>query len=253
MFGDFRYLLRFRMSEPATAPGEAKPAWPSLQPLAKILLWAAAALLLAPMVFIVVFRFVAPPVTPLMLIRSFQGYRIQHQWVSLNAIAPAMRRAVVVAEDPQFCGEFIGIDFQSIDREIHVWTSGGRPSGASTITMQTARNLFECPGRSFIRKLHELWITPQLALLWPRRRVLEVYLNVVEFGPGLFGVQAASRYYFGEDASQLNVKEATRLAAVLPNPLHWSPNNLRRKELRQAWVNSIPVFYGDQELECADR
>jgi len=227
--------------------------WRSLPWLAKIPLCAVATLLLAPTLLIVVGRFVAPPVTPLMLIRSAQGYRIERQWVSLRAIAPAMRRAVIVAEDNRFCSEFVGVDFQSMDLAIHVWTSGGRPTGASTITMQTARNLFEWPGRSFIRKLAELWITPQLALLWPRRRVLEVYLNIVEFGPGLFGVQAAARHYFGKNASQLNVIEATRLAAVLPNPLHWSPNNLGPEELKRASMNSIPVFYGDPEFRCSDR
>ncbi|HEY6418505.1 MAG TPA: monofunctional biosynthetic peptidoglycan transglycosylase [Candidatus Binataceae bacterium] len=227
--------------------------WRSLPRLAKIPLCAVATLLLAPTLLIVVGRFVAPPVTPLMLIRSAQGYRIQRQWVPLRAIAPEMRRAVIVAEDNRFCGEFVGVDFQSMDLAIHVWTSGGRPTGASTITMQTARNLFEWPGRSLIRKLAELWITPQLALLWPRRRVLEVYLNIVEFGPGLFGVQAAARHYFGKNASQLNVIEATRLAAVLPNPLHWSPNDLGPEELKRASMNSIPVFYGDPEFRCSDR
>lgn len=241
------------MSAQAAAAGDAKPARRSQPRLAKRLLWAAAALLLAPMVLIAVGRFVAPPVTPLMLIRSAQGYHIQRQWVSLHAIAPTMRRAVIVAEDNRFCGEFIGMDFQSIDHQVHIWTSGGRPSGASTITMQTTGNLFEWPGRSLVHKLAELWITPQLALLWPRRRVLEVYLNIVEFGPGLFGVQAASRHYFGKDASQLNVIEATRLAAVLPNPLHWSPNNLGPEELRRASVNSIPVFYGGPEFRCSDK
>lgn len=174
---------------------------------------------------IVLYRFIAPPTTPLMLLRSMQGYRVQYDWVSFYSIAPVMRRAVIVAEDYHFCDEPTGFDFHSMEHELEVWRDGGRPLGASTITMQTARSLFLLPGRSWLRKLGELWITPQIALLWPRQRVLEVYLNIVEFGPGIHGVEAASRYYFGRDASDLTLAQATRLAASLPQPLRWSASN----------------------------
>jgi monofunctional biosynthetic peptidoglycan transglycosylase len=151
-----------------------------------------------------------------------EGYSVQYDWIGFDSIAPVMRRAVIAAEDYGFCDEPTGFDFQSMEREFEVWEKGGRPRGASTITMQTARNLFLLPNRSWLRKLVELWITPQIALLWPRQRILEVYLNIVEFGPGIHGVQAASRYYFGKNASELTLEEATRLALSLPKPLHWS-------------------------------
>lgn len=113
---------------------------------------------------------------------------------------------------------------------------------------QRRRHLW--PGRSFIRKGLELWITPQITLLWPKHRVIEVYLNIVEFGPGIFGVQAAAQHYFGKNASQLNAMEATRLIAVLPDPLHWDPNHLGPNELKRANIAALPVFLGDPEFKC---
>ena len=98
----------------------------------------------------------------------------------------------------------------------------GRPRGASTITMQTARNLLLWPGRSTTRKALEAWLTPQLALVWPKRRILEVYLNIVEFGPGVYGTEAAAEYYFHRHAAHLTTEQAVRLAVILPDPLDWS-------------------------------
>ena len=103
------------------------------------------------MFLIVLYRFIAPPTTPLMLLRSMQGYRVQYDWVSFYSIAPVMRRAVIVAEDYHFCDEPTGFDFHSMEHELEVWRDGGRPLGASTITMQTARSLFLLPGRSWLR------------------------------------------------------------------------------------------------------
>jgi len=206
---------------------------------------------LAPFLLILLYRFVAPPTTPLILLRSLQGYQIQHDWIGLYSIAPAMRRAAIAAEDFEFCGEPTGLDFRSMQYEFEVWRNGGRPRGASTITMQTARNLFLLPGRSWTRKLIEIWITPQIALLWPRQRVLEIYLNIVEFGPGIHGVQAASRYYFGKNASELTLAEATRLAASLPNPLHWSASNPASVETARAVKISARVF-DDFHFGCTE-
>jgi monofunctional biosynthetic peptidoglycan transglycosylase len=207
---------------------------------------------LAPFLLIVLYRFVEPPITPLMVLRSFQGYRVRYEWVGFHSIAPVMKRAVIAAEDFGFCSEPTGIDYHAIRYEYEVWRNGGRPLGASTITMQTARNLFLLPGRSWLRKLAELWITPQIALVWPRHRILEVYLNIVEFGPGIHGVEAASRYFFRKDASELTLDQATRLAAVLPSPLHWSASNPGSIVTQRALKIGGRLYYKDYHFDCAE-
>ncbi|HYZ32674.1 MAG TPA: monofunctional biosynthetic peptidoglycan transglycosylase [Crenalkalicoccus sp.] len=179
-------------------------------------------LLALPLLALLLFRFLPPPVTPLMLIRLAEGHPLRQDWVEYEAVAPALPAAVVAAEDNLFCEETLGFDFAAIGQQITAWREGHRPRGASTITMQTAKNLLLWPGRDPLRKLLEAWFTPQLALLWPKRRVLEVYLNIVEFGPGIYGVEAAARAFFGKPAAALTSAEAARLAAVLPDPLEWS-------------------------------
>jgi monofunctional biosynthetic peptidoglycan transglycosylase len=176
-------------------------------------------LVVAPLAAILLFRFVPPPVTPLMLIRAVQGQGIDRDWVPYDAIAPALADAVVAAEDNLFCRQTLGFDFGALRAQLQAWQEGEAPRGASTITMQTAKNLFLWPGRDPLRKVIEAWLTPQIALLWPRRRVLEVYLNIVEFGPGIYGAEAAARAHFGKAAAALTGREAALLAAVLPSPL----------------------------------
>ena len=218
----------------------------------KIAILAVLGLLFLPVVPISIYRFIAPPITPLMLIRQHEGYPLTHEWVRLRNVAVPVRRAAVYSEDNFFCSEPWGIDFDALDRQIRVWSDAGYPTGASTITMQTARNLFLWPGRSFTRKVLELWITPQIAMLWTKRRVIEVYLNIVEFGPGIFGVQAAARHYFGKDASQLSVIEATRLLQVLPDPLHRDPNKLAQNLLDRADSATLIVYEGDPGFDCTN-
>lgn len=180
-------------------------------------------LLLGPPVLLLIFRFVPVPITSLMLIRLVEGYPLHHDWVPYRRIAPALPRAVIASEDNLFCTESLGIDAVALLNQVDDALHGRRPRGASTITMQVARNLFLWPAHSMLRKVLELWLTPQVALLWPKRRILEVYLNSVEFGPGLFGAEAAARHWFGRDAAGLTPDEAARLAVMLPDPLHWSP------------------------------
>lgn len=175
-----------------------------------------------PLAIILVFRFLPPPVTPLMLIRAAEGHSLRQDWVAYERIAPALAEAVIAAEDNLFCKQAIGFDFNALQGQIEAWWDGERPRGASTITMQTAKNLLLWPGRDPVRKLLEAWLTPQIALLWSKRRILEVYLNIVEFGPGIYGAEAAAQAFFGKSALMLSRREATQLAAVLPNPLEWS-------------------------------
>lgn len=177
------------------------------------------AFLLGPPALILVYRFVPPPATPLMLLRAVQGYGWERDWVSYEAIAPALAHAVIAAEDNLFCTSALGFDWPALRGQIEAFLDGERPRGASTITMQTAKNLFLWPGRDPVRKVLEAWLTPQVALLLPKRRVLEIYLNIVEFGPGLYGAEAAARRHFGRPAAQLTDVQATRLAVVLPSPL----------------------------------
>jgi monofunctional glycosyltransferase len=183
----------------------------------------ALALLFGPFVLILIFRFVPVPLTPLMVVRVAQGYELHHDWVRYHRIAPDLVHAVVASEDNFFCREQFGFDGDALTEQLAAWWEGARPRGASTITMQTARNLLLWPGRDIVRKALEAWLTPQIALLWPRRRVLEVYLNSIEFGPGIYGAEAAARHYFHRPAAELSTDQALRLAVVLPAPLQWSP------------------------------
>jgi monofunctional biosynthetic peptidoglycan transglycosylase len=179
-------------------------------------------LLVGPLTPILLFRFLPVPLTPLMVVRLLQGYGLHHEWVAYDRIAPALAHAVVASEDNFFCREPLGFDGSALLGQINVWRQGERPRGAGTITMQTARNMLLWPGRDIVRKAIEGWLTPQIALLWPKRRVLEVYLNSVEFGPGIYGAEAAAEYYFHRHAAELTGDQAARLAVILPDPLEWS-------------------------------
>jgi monofunctional biosynthetic peptidoglycan transglycosylase len=143
--------------------------------------------------------------------------RVDYVWVDWERIAPAMRLAAVAAEDQRFPAH-PGFDLASIHDALRERRAGGRARGASTISQQVAKNLFLWPERSVVRKGFEAWITLWLELLWPKRRILEVYLNVAQLGPCTFGVEAASRRFFDKPASRLDASEAALLAAALPRP-----------------------------------
>ncbi len=181
-----------------------------------------AALLLGPPALILVYRVIPPPLTPLMVIRLFEGEGLRKDWTGLAHIAPSLAQAVIAAEDNRFC-EHSGFDWQAIQDAYQEYRDGERLRGASTISMQTAKNLLLWPGRSFARKGLEAWLTLQLELLWPKRRIMEVYLNIAEWGPGIYGAEAAAQTFFGKPAADLTRRESALLAAVLPNPRRWSP------------------------------
>jgi monofunctional glycosyltransferase len=163
-----------------------------------------------------VFRFVDPPMSMLMLTHRLSGETIQHEWVPLAAISPNLRRAVITSEDGKFCRHY-GFDLGEIRAAMRSTEGFGR--GASTITQQLAKNLFLWPGKSYVRKALEVPLTLAIEGLWPKRRILEVYLNIVEWGPGVFGAEAAAQYHFGKQARQLTEREAAQLAVALPNPI----------------------------------
>lgn len=143
---------------------------------------------------------------------------LRRHWVPYERISMHLKRAVITAEDARFA-EHEGVDWEAIEKAYADNLKKGRPArGGSTITQQLAKNLFLSPDRSYVRKAQELVITYMIEALWDKRRILEVYLNVVEWGEGVFGAEAAARYYFGISAAQLGPEQAARLAAYLPNP-----------------------------------
>lgn len=169
------------------------------------------------MALTVVYRFVNPPASTLMIYEGLFGRGAERSWVSLEEISPHLIRAVVVAEDGRFCDHH-GIDLAAI-REAIQRAGDGVPRGASTISMQVTKNLFLWPSKSYLRKLIELPLTLFMELLWPKSRILEVYLNIAEWGPGVFGAEAAARHHFSRPAASLSEREAAQLAAALPNPI----------------------------------
>ena len=179
------------------------------------------AVLLAPLLILMIYRVVPPPGTPLMAIRLAQGEGLDRRWAPMDAIAPALPQAVVAAEDNLFCQHW-GLDVAAMQEQVESALDGERPRGASTISMQLAKNLFLWPSRSVIRKGLEAWLTVYVELVLPKRRILELYLNVAEWGPGIYGAEAAAQAHFGVSAAALSPAQAALLAAVLPNPREWS-------------------------------
>lgn len=212
-------------------------------------------LLVGPAVLAAIFRFVPPAVTPLMVKRvltaPFTGksMMVHHHWVSYDDIAPHVFRAVMAGEDAGFMRHH-GIDWKAVDRARAANPGrvkrGKLPLGASTITMQTAKNVFLIDLRSIVRKGAEVYITYLIEALWGKRRILEVYANMIEWGDGIYGVHAAARTYFGKDPSALTADQAARLAAVVPNPRRFSavrPSayTLKRTSFIRGRMGGIPL------------
>nr|WP_026379990.1 monofunctional biosynthetic peptidoglycan transglycosylase [Afifella pfennigii] len=175
-------------------------------------------LALVPLLLIPIYGAVNPPVSSLMLIKRFAGVPIEKRWVPLADISPNLVNAVVMAEDAKFCSHR-GIDFGELKAVLEEARRGGELRGASTITMQTVKNLFLWPGRSYLRKALEFPLALYTDLVLPKRRIAEIYFNIVEWDRGVYGAEAAARHYFGKPASALSRAEGARLAATLPAPL----------------------------------
>lgn len=190
--------------------------------LKKILFLFFAALLLLWLSGLLLFRFVNPPLTLTMLI-SMAEHRhwMKHDTVSLKKISPHLQRAVIASEDGRFCMHH-GIDFDAVEDAVGDYQEKGRLRGASTISMQVSRNVFLWTGGGAVRKVLEAPLALALDAVWGKRQTLEIYLNIAEWGPNVFGAEAAAQYYFHKPASALSSFEAARLAAILPNPIRWS-------------------------------
>ncbi len=195
---------------------------PLLRPLLWLwswLRWIGLRILALMFVLVFLFSFINPPTTWTIIQgqREFPG-RPAHEWVKLDQIAPNAVRAVVAAEDANFCNHW-GFDMIEIRRVI----ASGSARGASTITQQTAKNVFLWQGRSWPRKVMETVYTPMIEALWSKRRIVEVYLNIAEFGRGVFGIKAASEYYFKTTPDKLTLRQAAALASILPAPRTRNP------------------------------
>ena len=184
----------------------------------------AVALVVLSVLAVLVLRFVPPVTSAFMVTRYAEGVfgghaytAIDYRWVNWKKISPQMQLAAVAAEDQKFPDHF-GFDFEAMADAFEDMEDGGRVRGASTISQQVAKNLFLWKGKSFFRKGIEAGFTVLIETLWPKERILEVYLNIAEFGDGVYGVEAAAQRYFGKAAAKLSSREAARLAAVLPNP-----------------------------------
>lgn len=188
--------------------------WPrrALRLLAVLALW--------PIVMTVIYSAVPPPISNVMVFRLLTGNGLDKDWVSLDRMSPHLARAVIASEDARFCDHY-GVDWTEVQGIVEdVFDDDEGPiRGASTIPMQTAKNLFLWDGRSFLRKGVELPLALWMDLVWSKRRMIEIYLNIVEWAPGVYGAEAAARHHFGKSATRLTRREAALLAAVLPNPI----------------------------------
>ena len=189
--------------------------------------------------FILLFRFVNPPVTTVMLADKLTGTTLHRKWVPLEDMSPQLPLAVIASEDGRFCLHW-GVDWGAMREAI----KAGAVRGASTIPMQVAKNLYLWNGRSYVRKAFELPLAYVLSLIWPKDRMIEVYLNVAEFGRGIYGAEEASRYYFNKSAADLTRHEAVLLAVTLPNPHIRNPRkpSLRMLRIARAVELRMPII-----------
>src|SRR5471032_198661 len=193
------------------------------------------------------------PISTVMLWRHINGERVERQYVPLARISPALTLAVIIAEDGRFCSHH-GVDFQEIRGAIADADDLDAVRGGSTITQQTAKNLFLWPGRSFVRKALEFPLSMWIDLVLPKRRVLEIYLNIAEWGPnGEFGVEAGARRAFGKSARDLSASEASLLSAVLPNPVRRNARQPRPGVRRIAGIHETRAAAAAASLDACVR
>ena len=231
----------FRMSSdgdavPASQASRPKPRWRWLK---RAVVWAGALVLLS-VLQVASLRFINPPFSSFMAIRMFEawgkgdfGFRLKHEWVSLSNMSAAVPLAMIASEDQKFA-DHGGFDIEAIEKAQARNARGKKIRGGSTITQQTAKNLFLWGGRNYVRKGLEAWYTVLMEVLLPKARIIELYANFAEFGDGIYGVQAASRTFYGVDAKRLSPSQAARLAAVLPAPRRYKVSKPGPYEQRRA-------------------
>lgn len=202
---------------------------------------------------VLLFKFVPVPFTPLMAIRSLEQksegkeMTCSHDWVPIEEISPNLQKAVIASEDAKFLDHF-GFDFDAMEKAYEKNQKGKKIKGGSTITQQTAKNVFLWPGRSYIRKGFEAYFTVLIEVFWSKKRIMEVYLNSIEMGNGVYGAQAAAKHWYHKPASHLSKTEAAGLAVILPNPRKYNPVKSgpyvsRRKAVIARYINDIDLKY----------
>lgn len=195
------------------------------------------------------YKWIAPPTTTLMLFQRVTGTPIIRAWRPLDQISPHLARAVVMSEDAGFCGHR-GVDFTELERAYERGLEGGSSGGGSTIAMQVTKNLFLWPSKSYVRKAIEIPMTLVADRWWGKRRMLEIYLNIAEWGPGVFGAEAAARTYFNKPAVDLSEQEAALLAVALPNPLLRNAADPAPRQKRMASVIQGRMRSGANNVRC---
>lgn len=217
----------------------------------KILIWAFLILVAMPVAYVVVLKWVDPPVTMTQLGSVFGGHGLKRDYVNFSEMSPNVRLAVMASEDQLF-PDHSGFDFKSIQKAMEFnKRKPGRVRGASTISQQTAKNVFLWQGRSWVRKGFEVWFTFLIETIWGKERILEVYLNVIETGKGVFGVGAAARHHFGKSARNLTRREAAMVAACLPNPKAYTIKPMSKAVARRyPWVlRQMSNLEGDPDIQ----
>lgn len=192
--------------------------------LGRILVW----FLMVTIIWVLLYRFINPPITLLMVLRNIERSsdgkpaKMEKKWVDFDEMSDNMKRAAVSAEDQLFL-KHIGFDVKAIEKAFKTNKKGKKVKGGSTISQQTAKNVFLWPGRSWVRKGFEAYFTLLIEMLWSKERILEVYLNVIEMGDGIYGAEAAAQAYFGKSCTNLTRSQAALIAACFPNPRRWTP------------------------------
>ncbi len=222
---------------------EGAPSQPTPRRRPRPILIALLILALLPIGGVLIHAVVPPPMTLLMMQQKLKGQGLDYRWRSLDEISPRLVAAAIAAEDARFCSH-PGFDFEAIEQAMKANEQGRRMRGGSTISQQTAKNVFLWPGRDWVRKGLEAGYTVLIETVWGKRRIMEVYLNVAEMGPGIYGAEAAAQHWFGKSASDLSSREAARLAAILPSPRRYNAGSpgpyVRRRASRiQAAANTV--------------
>ena len=222
-----------------------------LQFLFKLIVW----LWILSIFLVVLYKWVPVPITPLMLIRNIEQYQsnkklvLKHDWVSLDKISKNLQLAVICSEDQNFLSHN-GFDFEAIKKAMENNERGRRIKGGSTISQQTAKNVFLWPQRSWLRKGLETYFTFLIELFWSKERIMEVYLNSIEMGNGVYGAEEASKFWFNKPAIRLNKNESAAIAAILPNPLKYKANpSTSYIEQRKYWILRQMNFFGKLEYK----
>jgi monofunctional biosynthetic peptidoglycan transglycosylase len=216
---------------------------------AKLLFWS----IIFSVGLVVLFKYVPIPTTPLMVIRYFENTddakNWKHDWVPIEKISKNIQLAVICSEDQKFL-KHNGFDIEAIEKAYEYNKKGKRIKGGSTISQQTAKNVFLWPERSWLRKGLETYFTFLIEQIWTKERILEVYLNSIEMGPGVYGVEAASQYWFKKPASRLDAYEAAAIASILPNPRKYRANPATSYiQKRKQWIVKQMKFYGKFDLK----